>query len=86
MKYTVKKLEPNTTLKSTVSKTGKTTVEITSGAGISFAVVDEAGNVAQTKNRLTGKPQYEIYKLRSTAQQVANEKNGKIVACGLGIS
>lgn len=76
--YSVKKLQPKTELKRIQLSEGKFYVEKTQSS-ISYAVVDEAGNVVEEKNEYTGKMNYQMFPRKSTAQKIADAMNGKPV-------
>lgn len=68
--YTVKKLEPETVIKS-VKFVGKT-IGTKTGKHVTFAVMFNDEIVTD------GKGNYEIYPKKSTAQQVADNYNSKL--------
>lgn len=73
--YSVKKLQPHTELKRIQLSEGKFYVEKTQ-SGITYAIVDETGNVVEEKNEYTGKINYQMFPRKATAQKIADAMNG----------
>jgi len=74
--YSVRRLEPETVIRSAETSTGMT-AGWKSPRGVTFAVVDGDGRVVSRPNPVTGREDFEVYPQKRTAQQVADHYNSR---------
>lgn len=74
--YGVRRLEPETVLRSVEVGSGKV-AGWRSSKRVTFAVVDGEGRVVSRRNPVTGREDFEVYPQRATAERVADHYNAR---------